>query len=161
MPDSMDTETTQNSTSPETPCSTPEARQFDFWVGGWDLTWGEGDQGTNKISKTLGDCVILEEFNGVPAMDFQGMSVSVFNLRTGLWHQTWVDSGGGYLDFKGSFQDGKMVLSREAVIEGKPAVQRMVWYNIAAKSLDWNWERSFDGGETWEIVWYIRYRRKD
>jgi hypothetical protein len=159
MTSSNQAETSQ-SPSPPPPCSTPEAQQFDFWLGEWDLTWGESDQGTNKISKIMGGCVILEEFSGAPAMDFQGMSVSVFNQRTGLWHQTWVDNNGGYLDFKGSFENGKMVLSRTATIEGKPALQRMVWYNLSENVLDWNWERSLNGGETWDVLWSIHYKRK-
>ena len=145
---------------PDQPCSAPEARQFDFWLGEWDLTWGEGERGTNTISAILGDCVILEKFDGAPAIEFQGMSVSVFNQRTSLWHQTWVDSSGGYLDFTGSFKEGVMILSREATVDGRPVQQRMVWYNITAKSLDWNWERSSDAGKTWEIVWHIQYSRK-
>ena len=160
MTSSHETEATPSASAPEHPCSSPEAHQFDFWVGEWDLTWGESERGSNKITKTLGNCVILEEFNGTPAMEFHGLSVSVFNQRTNLWHQTWVDSSGGYLDFKGSYQDGRMIMNREAIIEGRPVTQRMVWYNLAEDSLDWNWERSFDGGETWEVVWHIRYRRK-
>ncbi len=23
--------------------------EFDFWIGNWDLTWGENDRGTNRI----------------------------------------------------------------------------------------------------------------
>ncbi len=156
-----DSNTAENSPVPDRPCDSPAGHQFDFWLGEWDLTWGEGEHGTNKITKILGDCVILEEFDGTPAMEFHGMSLSVFNQRTGLWHQTWVDSSGGYLDFKGSFQNEKMILSREAVIEGKSVLQRMVWYNLSEDSLDWNWERSLDSGETWKVAWHIRYVRRN
>jgi hypothetical protein len=36
----------------------------------------------------------------------------------------------------------------------------MVWYNITADEFDWNWERSDDGGKTWEVKWQIKYKRK-
>jgi hypothetical protein len=54
----------------------------------------------------------------------------------------------------------RMVLSREAMREGKAFLQRMVFYNIGADALDWNWERSLDGGENWEVMWQIRYVRQ-
>jgi hypothetical protein len=136
-----------------------EARQFDFWLGEWDLTWGEGERGTNHISLILDGMVIQEEFDG-PSISLKGLSVSTFNTRLGQWQQTWVDNSGGYLDFSGGFADGKMILSREADVEGKPIMQRMVFYNIAEDELDWNWERSGDGGETWQLVWHIHYQRR-
>jgi hypothetical protein len=141
------------------PCSTPDFSQFDFWIGEWDLTWGDSAQGTNVITKDYDGCVIIEKFDGNPGMPFRGMSVSTFNARTGKWHQTWVDNAGGYLDFVGEFVEGKMILSREAEIDGKPEMQRMVWHNINEDELDWNWEKSSDGGQTWDIAWKIHYRR--
>ncbi len=145
------------------PCSAPEASQFDFWIGEWDLSWtgedGTKHNGTNIISKILGDCVIQENFNA-PGMSFRGMSVSVFDSKSGKWKQTWVDDAGGYLDFMGEYRDGRMVLQRVADPDGKPFLQRMIWYNISADTLDWNWERSDDNGATWRVLWNIHYSRK-
>jgi len=28
----------------------------------------------------------------------------------------------------------------------------MVWKNITAQELDWSWERSLDGGKTWQVA---------
>jgi len=36
----------------------------------------------------------------------------------------------------------------------------MVCYNITADEFDWNWERSDDGGNTWRVLWKIKYKRK-
>jgi hypothetical protein len=149
----------QQDTAPP-PCSTPEAGQFDFWVGDWELTWGDSGKGTNKVTKVLDSCVILENFDGAPSMNFRGWSVSTYDAAAGKWKQTWVDNQGSYLDFVGGFQDGKMTLSRKTTVEGKPALQRMVFYNITGNELDWNWERSLDDGKTWELRWQIHYRRK-
>ena len=49
------------------PCSSPEAGQFDFWLGDWELSWGDSGKGTNKITKVLDGCVILENFDGAPS----------------------------------------------------------------------------------------------
>lgn len=52
-----------------------------------------------------------------------------------------------------------MELRRTAELEGRPAVFRMRWENIARNSLDWAWQRSEDGGETWQHLWEIEYKR--
>ncbi|MDQ3929052.1 MAG: hypothetical protein M3328_07890, partial [Chloroflexota bacterium] len=54
-----------------------EARQFDFWLGEWDCTWGDGQRGSNHVQAIMGGFVVLENFNGEPAMPFHGISVSV------------------------------------------------------------------------------------
>jgi len=142
-------------------CEASAARQFDFWVGTWTLRWGEDGYGTNVIERILGGCVIEENFVGrMPDGLFRGKSVSVYDARQQQWKQTWVDDRGGYLDFTGGFEEGRMVLQRETVRDGKPLLQRMVWYNISADELDWNWEKSEDGGETWTTLWKIHYTRK-
>lgn len=134
-------------------------RQFDFWIGDWEVTWGEDDRGVNRIRAVLSDHVILENFDGAPSIPFQGMSVSVYNHILNRWQQTWVDNQGGYLDFCGEFKDDRMILEREAIADGAPIRQRMVWYHIERDSLDWNWERSDDQGQTWKVIWKIHYRR--
>ncbi len=145
------------------PCADPEASQFDFWVGEWDLTWDDGKggiaTGKNIIEKILG-CVISENFED-PGSGFAGKSYSLFDQKSGSWKQTWVDNAGSYLDFDGRFADGKMVLTRSFKSkDGKDTMQRMVWYNIQPHSLDWNWEASTDGGKTWKLNWEIHYERK-
>ena len=135
------------------------AGQFDFWLGNWELTSGGKPAGTNTITREYDGAVIMERFAGTGENALHGMSVSVFNPNTGRWNQTWVDNQGGYLDFEGGFDDGKMILSRRATIQGKDVVQRMVWFNITADSFDWNWERSDDGGATWNTLWPIHYER--
>lgn len=134
-----------------------ENHEFDFWIGTWDLTWGEGVHGTNRIESTLDVAVVQENFEGDGLI---GMSVSVFSKEDSRWHQTWVDNSGSYLDFVGEFMDGKMILSRNGVAEGKPVKQRMVWYDIKPNHFQWNWERSDDGGITWRVLWNIQYQRR-
>jgi hypothetical protein len=141
-------------------CSQPEVKQFDFWVGEWDLEWANGGKGRNVIEKTLGGCVVQENFDGSPASPLRGLSVSSYNAGSRKWQQTWVDNQGGYLDFVGEFKDSKMVLQRSATINGKEVLQRMVWYDITKDGLLWNWERSEDKGKTWTVLWKIKYTRK-
>lgn len=144
-------------------CNFPEARQFDFWLGTWSLTWGEGGNagtGRNVITEELGQCMVEENFSSDGSEPFVGRSVSVYDKKTGQWKQTWTDNRGGYLDFTGGWQDGKMILSRAVVTDSVQYLQRMVWSDITPKALEWNWEQSDDGGDTWQVLWNIHFRRK-
>jgi hypothetical protein len=155
----------QPAAGPANPCLSPQQKQFDFWVGEWDLTWpgekpGEVEHGSNSIQRILDGCVVQENFSGLDTNHLRGTSVSIFDARAGLWKQTWVDNEGGYLDFAGEFKDGQMILQREAFRDGKKFLQRMVWKNITADSFAWSWEASQDGGKTWQVNWPIHYKRK-
>ena len=91
------------------------ARQFDFWLGEWDCTWqadGLEHIGTNSVYADLGGMVLVENFDGRPSLDYQGLSYSVYDRKEQCWKQTWVDSEGTYLDFVGRFEDGAMELRR-------------------------------------------------
>lgn len=155
-----------NKANSPAPCSEAQQKQFDFWVGSWDLTWpgnsaSEVAHGTNNVSRILDGCVVQENFSGGAAIPLRGMSVSLFNARSGKWQQTWVDNEGAYLDFVGEFKDGQMTLAREATKpDGSKVIQRMVYKNIMPMQFDWNWESSSDGGKTWKLIWPIHYEKK-
>jgi hypothetical protein len=148
------------------PCVAPQQKQFDFWLGEWDLTWpgakpGEVGHGTNSITRVMDGCVVEENFSGGDSMHLRGKSLSVYVPRAGKWKQTWVDNEGGYLKFVGEFKDGMMILAREATRpDGTRILQRMVFKNITPRQFDWSWEFSKDGGNTWVVNWPIHYRRK-
>jgi hypothetical protein len=148
----------QQESSDVPPAPPPEARQFDFWIGEWDVVW-QGGSGTNVIRSTLGGHVIEEQFRS-EAPPLHGMSVSVYNPQLRKWQQTWVDNHGSYLDLIGEYQDGAMSLGMKRIVNGQPVRMRMLFYNIATDQLDWNWERSDDDGRTWQLLWQIHYTRK-
>jgi hypothetical protein len=150
------------------PCSGPEYRQLDFWIGEWDVEgdsrvgsnpdkWQHGKH-KNSITKAFDGCVIQENFDDLAG--FHGMSVSMYDAKSGKWKQTWVDNAGSYFDLVGEFKDGKMVLVHQTTIQGKPALQRMVFSDIKSDSLHWDWESSVDDGKTWRTNWKLVYTRK-
>jgi hypothetical protein len=151
------------------PCSSPGARQFDFWLGEWDLTWpaeqaggdpGQTMTGTNHISKLFGHCAIEENF-ATDDRSFLGRSLSVYDEKTATWRQTWVDSAGAYLSFTGGMDGDAMLLSTEPVEEDDDVVvNRMVFTDISPVSLFWRWQKSTDGGATWSDLWTITYKRR-
>lgn len=148
------------------PCDHPQARQFDFWLGAWALTWpaeqtggkpGTLAHGTNHVRLILDSCIVEESFAGG---DYRGRSLSAYNPRQGLWEQTWVDNQGNYLTFQGSFHDGIMELrSTPAHGRDQTRMARMLFHHIQKDRFLWSYQRSTDGGGTWQDVWTIRYRR--
>jgi hypothetical protein len=149
--------------SEKTTFSLKDSTLFDFWVGEWDLTWKNADgsigKGTNRIEKTLDGKVIQENFRDVKG--FKGTSLSVFNPQKFTWHQAWADNGGGYFNFIGDIDGEKRIFKtqpRES--NGKTVILRMVFYDIKPESLTWDWERSDDGGQTWNLSWRINYKRR-
>ena len=133
---------------------------LDFWLGSWVVSWAGGGHGTNTIRRILDDRVIEESFDGSDAdSSLRGRSVSVRDAADGRWRQTWVDSTGAYLDVAGVEVDGRIGFQREAIVGGAVVVQRMVWLDVTPDAFRWQWQRSGDGGTSWNVVWEIDYRR--
>jgi hypothetical protein len=147
-------------TTPPPPCTAPEAKQFDFWIGQWDLTWADSLHGTNDVERVWGSCAVQENFRD-PKTNFLGKSWSVYSVPRKQWQQTWIDNQGGYIALTGGMQGDSMVLTTPERLtpKGKMA-SRMVYYNITASSFDWSWEASTDGGATWKPGWRIHYQRR-
>jgi hypothetical protein len=124
------------------------------------VAWGDGQQARNRIEKALDGHVIVENFDGRPAIPLQGLSVSVYNPARDLWQQTWVDNTGNYWSFGGRFAEDRMVLGTTVERDGRAITLRMVWFNLQPDALDWHWERSDDGGQTWSVLWALRYTRR-
>ena len=147
----------------------PEGKQFDFWIGEWDLTWpaGQGEspagqpgRGHNSVKKILGNCIVQESFAN-SATQYRGMSVSAFQPKTGQWEQTWVDTEGNYLLFTGGFKDEVMELKSppRKSPDGKTILSRMRFEKITPDSFDWTYQITEDDEKTWTTNWQIHYAR--
>ena len=127
------------------PCEDPVHRQFDFWIGEWNVTSPDGKTaGTNRISKIAGGCVLLEEWTGARGMT--GKSFNVYEPDRGVWHQTWVDSTGSVLRLDGKFENGAMRLANDS--------NRITWTPLGGGDVRQVWEQSGDGGKTWKKTLY-------
>jgi hypothetical protein len=143
-------------------CDSAEAKQFDFWLGEWELSYvedGKPAKSRNRVSRLLDGCAIHEEFSGAPGTKLEGRSYSSFDRGSKQWKQAWVDNSGAYLDFTGGLVDGRMILVRTVERDGRRLRQRMVWQDITGEHLKWLWQRSDDDGATWSTQWEIDYRR--
>lgn len=155
----MQTAFAEEATAPQ-PCSTPEYRQLDFWVGNWEVSWtdqkGDRQTGSNVITIEKDGCVIEENFE-IPG--FVGNSLSMYHKPYGGWRQMWVDNQGGLFDLTGGPDEEGFQLTMIRLNEKAPHL-RMIWRNIEKDSLDWHWQGSPDGGATWEDKWVLHYERK-
>lgn len=142
------------------PCTSPESRQFDFWIGDWEVFQPDGKKaGTNRIDAVYG-CVLHENWKGNGGME--GQSFNRWDAQRGVWHQTWIDSTGGILMLEGAFKDGVMTLS-DATLPGKKdpkRVNEIAWSRNADGSVRQLWRVSADGGATWTTAFDGKYVRK-
>lgn len=141
-------------------CAGPEFRQFDFWLGDWDVKLPNGKvAGTNSIKSILDGCVLQETWKGTG--NISGQSFNIYDAATKTWHQTWVDNAGSLLNLNGGLVDGKMVLSGESVDDkGVKTINRITWTKIDADHVRQLWETSGDGGKTWAVAFDGQYTKK-
>lgn len=141
------------------PCETPEHRQFDFWLGEWEVVDTAGTVlGRNSITRAQNGCVLHEHWTGARGMT--GESFNIYLPAAGQWHQSWVDSGGNLLLLNGRFESGAMVLHGEtAAATGGVRRHRITYSRLEKGMVRQLWETSADGGVTWVVAFDGRYRR--
>jgi hypothetical protein len=147
-----------NSESIAEVCSADEYRQFDFWVGEWEVKNGaDAVVGTNVITRVANGCGVHEYWRG--ASGGSGTSINWYDQRTGKWHQVWVGLG-LYLDLSGGIESGKMVLAGERETPEGVVIDRIVWTPLDDGRVRQLWEMSSDGGETWAQQFDGMYERR-
>ena len=138
------------------PCTAPEHRQFDFWLGDWDVRGPAGRiVGRNRITALHKGCVLFESWTSANGQ-VTGTSFNLYDAAGKRWHQTWVDSSGSLLELDGGLQDGRMVLV------GAPgeAGNRITWTPLPDGRVRQLWESSADGGKTWKTTFDGYYTRR-
>jgi len=151
---SMAQETDANSPAPAKPCDSPEYRQFDFWVGDWNVTSDGQPAGTNSIHEIHNGCALQENWQGSGEGGISGTSFNMYDQSTGRWHQTWVDGSGTLLLLDGKLIDGVMVLSgqRPARDGSGMARHRISWTPNPDGTVRQLWEASKDEGASWTVL---------
>jgi hypothetical protein len=133
-------------------CTGAEYRQFDFWIGEFDVRSPDGQlAGHNVIEPTLNGCVLTEHWTGTDGSE--GRSVNFYDRREQRWNQVWIDNRGGVLRLAGGIVDGSMLL--EGTTSGKDGAirrHRIRWTPNPDASVRQHWEFSTDDGTTWATV---------
>ena len=102
--------------APGEPCrDDARHRQFDFWLGDWNVTAANGTGGaTNQIRAALDGCLVTESWTA--ANGVRGRSINAYDRDLGEWHQTWVSSQpGGHLRMAGGLVADTMLLRGERI----------------------------------------------
>ena len=153
--------------APPTPsppaCDGPEHRQFDFWLGDWNVYAPDGTlAGINDVTREMDGCVLQEHWIAVGPPPQRGSSFNTWSPAFRRWHQTWVDSTGGFLLLDGELKDGVMILSGDmpARSGGGTVRNRIAWSVLPGGRVRQLWERSRDGGASWAVVFDGTYVRK-
>ena len=98
------------STTVPSPCLDDERfKQFDFWIGEWDVHLANGTfAGSNVITSPYQGCVLVE--NWTSASGGGGMSINYLDNESGEWVQIWNDSNGSQIDIRGGLTEEGMLL---------------------------------------------------
>ena len=142
-------------------CKTPQHRQFDFWVGTWDVspTGQEKLVARSLVENLYGGCVIRE--NWMPISGTAGGSLNTYDPADDRWHQVWMDAGNARVSFEGYFADGQMILTgdwRGAQGPGKDGLVRMTYSRLDGGAVRQLGQISTDKGATWKPYFDFTYR---
>lgn len=143
------------------PCMFAEQhRQFDFWIGEWNVFNPSGDQvGTSSILNVAEGCTIFENWTNMQGQT--GKSLNFYNRAKDRWQQTWVGFGGDVLEFAGEYKDGAMRYTAETIDNsGKKTLEKLTFFNLSADRVRQLWEQSTDDGKTWTVVFDGLYVRR-
>jgi tetratricopeptide (TPR) repeat protein len=143
------------------PCTaSPEYRQFDFWIGEWEVQTASGQPaGKSSVQLILGDCVIFENWTG--ALGMNGKSFNIYNATRRQWQQTWVNDRGISTEFAGEFKNDRMEFLVEQVgPDANKQLRRMTLFNLDPDRVRQLGEISTDEGKTWSVQYDLLYLRK-
>jgi len=136
-----------------------EARQFDFWVGDWDVFNPQGQKaGTNSVQLFSDGCGLLENWTG--ALGGDGKSINFYDAGTQKWYQSWTGTGGSVLRYEGNFKDGAMRFEGETIANGKKTLQKLTFTKLDENTVRQLFEASSDDGKTWTITYDLKYVKK-
>ena len=141
-------------------CSAAEYRQFDFWVGDWEVRNPQGRVvGHNRITPVVGGCALREEWTSADGTNV-GTSLNAYNQTDRRWHQSWVDNAGTRLDLVGGLRADAMVLEQRQTRDPSGDVQRITWTPLPVGRVRQHWQSSKDGGTTWTTAFDGTYARR-
>ena len=141
-----------------------ENRQFDFWLGEWNVvtTQGATPAGDSKIELILGDCVIQENWTSAGNIGYAGKSYNTYNSALKRWEQYWVDNAAGNIFFYGGLKDGVMDYWTDEIPQpgGAKLKRHLQFIKINPDTVRQFSRGSNDDGKTWFVEYDFTYNRK-
>ena len=133
---------------PTAACTDARHRQFDFWVGEWNV-----GPTRSSITRDASGCTIFEFWQGQQP----GRSISLYDARSGKWHQTYV-TGNTVSYLSGGIENGKMVMygyNPDGTIN-----VRWTWERISDTTVTQRAENTRDNGATYTPGFLGTYVRR-
>jgi hypothetical protein len=137
------------------PCAHQEGfRDFDFWIGEWDVHLANGTQaGSNIIKSIERGCALTEHWTG--ASGGTGMSINYLDKSSGKWVQVWNAANGAQINIRGGLTDDGMLLEGyiHYVSNGTTAPFRGLWTLLPDGRVRQYFEQLNDDGKNW-VSWF-------
>lgn len=134
------------------PCTAEGHDRFDFWVGDWDVYNPAGTRvATSVISKELDGCVVMEDYI---AGQYRGLSLNMYDVRTGGWTQFYVDNIITNYRLAGGLDGNRMVMtSAQPAFDLRTGIgafreDSIVWTPNGDGSVQQTFYTSWNGGPT-------------
>lgn len=163
-----------------TSCDSPEAHQFDFWIGEWNINqkiiqkdgnWLETKAHTS-VSTILNGCALEEHWKGdvkffwlnmQDVKPMKGFSLRYYDEKEKNWHIYWLDNFNPKLGkgSTGNFKDGKGEFFSETSTPNGNRISRITFSDITDDSVHWDLAISNDDGKKWTTIWIMEMKRTD
>ena len=140
------------------PAPPPEASQFDFLIGAWDIVSEpnipgvpERVRGRWTAQKSADGYMVVDEyrvFDDSGATVYLGETYRVFNPSTKHWEFRFVEPFSGTWHEGTGVRDGKEMHLTQGT-PGGGSLTKIRYYDIRPDGFSWISERSRDGGKTW------------
>ncbi len=142
------------------PCMySAEARQFDFWIGDWDVFIRGRKVGENLVEREVNGCILVENWKNTGGGT--GKSINVYNAITKKWKQFYVGSQGAVLEFEGEYKDKILHMEGETIdAKGAKTLHILEFHDLPDKTVRQLWKQSTDSGKTWNAVWDSIYKKE-
>ena len=137
-------------------CATPEYHQLDFWIGDWDTIDmqdhpdGKGPSIAHaRIEPILGGCALHELYEQTDGL--VGQSYSLYVASRKIWHQSWVNNGGGLWLQEGTFgKDGVLTMTATTLSKDGTEVHHKITWAKQGDGVRETSVASKDGGKSWQ-----------
>ena len=143
-------------------CCDQNHKQFNFWMGEWKVYDPSGKfLGENSIQVMQDSCLLQENWTSATS-GYRGTSYNFYNQKTKKWQQLWIDNQGSHLELEGEFSNDKMTLQSKEIVNatGQKQVDRITWTCSNDGQVRQIWDRSLNGGTSWETVFDGIYKKQ-
>ena len=162
-----------------TACAAPEARQFDFWLGKWEIqqkirqrdgTWLSLPARTS-VASVLDGCALLERWEGdvkfywegMEAVErMEGLSVRSYDPEAGQWCIHWMDSRHPRFGppFCGRFAEGRGDFHQKRTTPAGVREMRIRFSERGGDTVLWELATGGEAESSWAPLWIMEMKRR-